>query len=150
MVNPGTGRFTSQNLAGTGFVRAPEWQVNFGFDYERPVGGDMRVGLAVDNQFASRYRTILGNRPDFFQRRYLKTDVSLTLHGPEDRWDLGLIVNNIQNTIRAGYCSAYDAMASTLGPSQSGGTSLNASGVAEVGCASAPGRSLWLRAGFKF
>lgn len=149
VLNPNTGRYTSQNLKGTGFVRAPEWQVNFGFDYEMPVGNDLTLGFGVANQFVSRYQTILGKRADFFQASYIKSDLNVTLYGPDDKWDIGFVVNNIQNTIRPGYCSAYDAMASGLGPSQSGGTTRNASGVAEVGCASAPGRAIWLRAGFR-
>ena len=40
------GRYTAQNLAGIPFVRAPEWRINFGFDYELPVGNGMRLQIA--------------------------------------------------------------------------------------------------------
>ena len=47
--NATTGRFTSQDLTGNPFVRAPEWQVTFGADYEMPLGGGMKLGLGIDN-----------------------------------------------------------------------------------------------------
>jgi len=37
-LNPSTGRYTGQNLSGQQLVRAPDWQVSFGFDYDVPLG----------------------------------------------------------------------------------------------------------------
>ncbi len=148
VLNPNTGRYTSQDLSGIPFVRAPEWQVNFGFDYEFQIGSDMRLVFANDNQYVDDYLAILGKRPDFYVSSYVKSDVSLTFYGPGDKWDVGFVANNVQNEMTPGFCNAFDAMAATLQPSLSGGTTRNASGVAEVGCAYSRGRSIWLRAGF--
>ena len=38
VLNPTTGRYTSQDLSGEPLVRAPEWSGYVGFDYQRPVG----------------------------------------------------------------------------------------------------------------
>ncbi len=144
------GRYSTQNLKGVAFVRAPEWQVNFGFDYEMPLGGDMKLGFGVDNKYSSSYLTVLGNRADFRRPSFLKTDISLTLTGPEDRWNLGVVANNISNKITAGYCSPFDfATGTTPRASIVGGTARDEIGVAEVGCSVGRGREVWVRAGFK-
>ena len=150
------GRFTAQNLAGLPLVRAPEWQINFGLDFDMPVGDNMTLGFGIDNQYRSRYLTALGlNRSDYFQPGYLKTDIGLTLNGPEDRWSLGLVANNVQNKIVRGFCSNTSSMtAVTLLAAKSGAFSTdpqprNVAGVDEVGCSTSGGRSIWIRAGFK-
>ena len=108
-LNPTTGRFTSQNLAGVPFVRAPEWRINFGFDYEMPMGENMKFVIANDNQYSSSYLAILGNpaiRPNTVQPGALKIDLSLTLYGKDDRWSIGVVGKNLTDKLRAGYCSS--------------------------------------------
>ncbi len=144
------GRYTSQNLKGVAFVRAPVWQVNFGFDYDMEVGNGMKFGIGVDNKYSSSYLTVLGNRADFRRPSFLKTDISLTLTGPDEKWNVGLIANNIANKITAGYCSPFDfATGTTPLASSVGGTARNSIGVAELGCSVGRGRELWVRVGFK-
>ena len=153
-LNTTTGRYTSQDLKGVPFVRAPVWQVNFGLDYDMPVGKDMKLGFGIDNKYSSSYLAVLGNRADFRRPSFLKTDISMTLTGPDGRWDFGLVANNISNKITAGYCSPFDfstgttPLASIVGVANT--SDLNAVGVAEVGCSVGRGREVWLRAGFKY
>jgi iron complex outermembrane recepter protein len=153
-LNTATGRFTSQNLAGVPFVRAPEWRINFGFDYEMPVGDSMRFVLANDNQYSSSYLAILGNpavRPNTVQPGALKMDLSLTLYGKGDRWSIGVVGKNLTDKLRAGYCSSYNAAGGSIFTAPiAGGTVRNASGQDELGCSTAAGRAVSVRVGFKY
>ena len=153
-LNASTGRFTSQNLSGTSFVRAPEWRINFGFDYDMPVGDGMRLAFSSDNQYSSSYLTIISNpnvRPQTTQPKALKIDLGLTLHGKNDRWSVGIIGKNLTDKLRPGYCSSYNAAGGSIFTAPiAGGTTRNASGLDEIGCSSVQGRSVALRVGFKY
>lgn len=154
VLNPATGRFTSQNLAGTPFVRAPEWRINFGFDYEMPVGNDMRVSFANDNQYSSSYLTIVGDpvvRPGIVQPQALKIDLSLTLYGKDNRWSIGVVGKNLTDKLRPGYCSSSNSAGSSVFNAPiAGGTVRNVSGLDELACSNTSGRAISLRAGFKY
>ena len=153
-LNTSTGRFTSQNLAGVPFVRAPQWRINFGFDYEMPVGENMRLSIANDNQYSSSYLAILGDpvvRPNIIQPEALKVDVSLSLYGKDDRWSIGVVGKNLTDKLRAGFCSSYNAAGSAIFTAPiAGGTARNAAGQDEIGCSSAGGRAVSVRVGFKY
>jgi iron complex outermembrane receptor protein len=148
------GRYSSQNLAGVPFVRAPEWQVNFGFDYEMSLGGGLRLVFANDNQYSSSFLTILGNpavRPSTVQRAALKMDLNLSLYGPDDRWSVGVYGKNLSDQLRPGYCSSLNYPGGqSIGTPLAGGTARNASGEDEIGCSFASGRSIGVWFGFKF
>ncbi len=155
-LDPATGDplFTSQDLAGIPFVRAPEWMANFGFEYEMPVGDDMRVVLTNDNQFSSSYLTVLGDssvRPDFKQPKALKVDLGLTLYGPEDRWSVSVFGKNITDKLRPGYCSVldYDGAQGLRRP-LTGGVATENFGEGESGCSFAQGRSIGVTLGIKY
>lgn len=149
------GRYQAQNLAGVDFVRAPRWQINFGFDYDMPLSNGMRLTFGNDNQYASSYLGILGSRPDFRLPSFLKSDLSLTLYGPNDRWNIGIVGNNLQNKYVAGYCSnssfltGQNLLAPRSGAPIGDPQQLNGAGVDEMTCSTVPGRSIWIRAGFK-
>ena len=153
-LNATTGRFTSQNLAGVPFVRAPEWRINFGFDYEMPVGENMKFVIANDNQYSSSYLAILGNpaiRPKTVQPGALKMDLSLTLYGKDERWSIGVVGKNLTDKLRAGYCSSYNAAGGGIFSAPiAGGTVRNGTGQDELGCSTAAGRGLSVRVGFKY
>ena len=73
--NPATGLFTSQDLKGAPLVRAPNWQANFGFDYETDVGKGMKLVVASSTQYSSKYLANLGYL--FYQPSFFKTDLTL-------------------------------------------------------------------------
>lgn len=142
-----TGRYTGQDLAGQPLVRAPDWQANFGFDYERPIGRDLTLGFSSANQYSSRYLTILGLRPDFYQSSFFKSDISVRLKGPNDRWEFAVVGKNIGNVLTSGGCTTFDAQNGVvLGGEVTGGTTRGPAGIDEVGCYLDPGREVWLRA----
>ena len=153
--NPGEfGYFTGQNLKGVPFVRAPEWQANFGFDYEMPVGSNMRLVLTNDNQYSSSYVAILGDpavRPWTRVPDALKINANLTLYGPEDRWSLSIYGKNLTKKLRAGYCTSLNYVGAQSAPSPlSGGTERNAVGQDEVTCGMSQGRAIGVRFGVNF
>ncbi|CAN7342742.1 TonB-dependent receptor [Phenylobacterium sp. LjRoot219] len=145
-LNPATGLFTGQNLEGRPLVRAPDWQANFGFSYETDIGHGMSVVLANENQYSSKYLTVLGLRDDFYQRGFIKTDLSLTFRGPEERWEFALIGKNLGGELTTGNCSVSNiANGSVLGGQVTGGTTRGPAGIDEVACYMDRGREVWLR-----
>jgi len=148
------GKFTGQNLKGVPFVRAPEWIINFGFDYEMPVGDDMRLVIANDNRYASSYLVLLGDpkvRPDTVEKKALTIDASITLHGPNDRWTIAVFGKNLTNKLRPGYGSSFNyAGASVFNAPIAGTTVRNAAGEDEQGRSLAAGRAIGITLGYKF
>lgn len=149
ILDPQTSLFTAQDMSGTPMIRAPKWQATFGFTYELPVASDYRLVLSNSNQFSSRFATYLAlNRPDEdnFQGSYLKSDASLALRGPDDRWEIALIGKNITDKITSGLCSAGNfAGGLFIGEQIIGGVTNGPAGFGENQCFAERGRSVWLR-----
>ncbi len=83
---------------------------------------------------------------DNYQRSFYKTDVSIALKGPEDRWEFALIGKNITDKLTASNCTASNfAGGLVLGGDNSGGRSPSAAGFSEAECNADSGRSLWVR-----
>jgi iron complex outermembrane receptor protein len=144
--NPVTGLFTAQDLSGSPMIRAPEWQATFGFDYEVPVGGDYAVAVGNNNQFSSKFKTKLATgRPDTFQSSFIKSDVSIALRAPENRWEIALIGKNVTDKITASNCSQANYQGSLALGQLTGGPVSGASGLAEGSCYTERGRSVWIR-----
>ncbi|CAN5299297.1 hypothetical protein BH10PSE12_BH10PSE12_23130 [soil metagenome] len=144
-LNTTTGLYQSQDLTGFPFVRAPDWQVNFGFQYELPLGNGMRLTLANGNHYSSSYWTGTASSRDYVQSAFLKSDVSLSLAGKDNRWEVALIGNNVGNKLVKGACTGANYASGLLVPSITGGTTSGASGLDELYCRTDPGRELWLR-----
>jgi iron complex outermembrane receptor protein len=146
VLNPSTGLFTSQSLSGAPLVRAPEWQTNFGFDYEIPIGNDLTVALTSNTQYSSKYLTDLGNRADYYQKGFFKTDMSVTLLGPKDRWEVSVIGKNLTDKLTTGNCTNLNYQGGQiLGGQITGGTGRGPAGVDELVCNVDRGREVWLR-----
>jgi iron complex outermembrane receptor protein len=139
------GAFTGQNQSGLPLIRAPKWSANFGFDYETDIGNGLSLVLASNTQYSSKYLT---NIPlSFYQPSFFKTDLSITLHGPKDRWEFALIGKNLNNAITTGNCANSNTQGGLLPGTQfTGTTSLRGpAGVDAVGCWVDRGREVWLR-----
>jgi len=146
--NAGAGGFTAQNRSGVPLIRAPKWSGNFGFDYEFDLGGDMRFVIANNNQWQSRSLVNLGYL--FWQKSFMKNDLSGTLKGADDRWELALVGKNLGNKITTGNCSNGNRMAGNAGGLITGSTVRGVAGTDEVGCWADTGRELWMRATLRF
>ena len=146
LLSPATGLYTSQNLSGIPLVRAPDWQVNWGASYEMPVGGNNTVVVASDTQFSTKYLTNLGTRPDYYQDSFFKTNLSITLQGPNKHWEVALIGKNLNDALTCGTSTNLNhANGQVLGGQITGGTGVGPAGIDEVTCFVDRGRELWLR-----
>jgi outer membrane receptor protein involved in Fe transport len=145
--NAATGLYFAQDASGLPFIRAPRWQTNFGLDYELPIG-KYKLIFSNSNHYSSRYLTDLGM--DYFQKGFIKSDISLTLQGPSDRWEIAVIGKNVTEKLTASACNNSNvANGLVLGGQVTGGTTRGPAGVDEVGCYMDPGRELWLRVTFR-
>jgi iron complex outermembrane receptor protein len=150
--DPVTGQllYTAQNLSGIPLLNAPKWAGSFGFEYSRPVGGDMTVTISNNNYFSGSYLTALGNRADFFQGSWIKADLGVALKGPRDRWEVSVSGKNIFDKLTAATCSSANLQGGLLlGGQVTGGTSRGAAGVDELVCFVDPGREVWLTVTFR-
>jgi iron complex outermembrane receptor protein len=147
--NGATGLYTAQNLNGTPLIRAPAWQAHLGFDYSFELPSNYKMVLTNNNSFSSRYVTFLAvGRPndDNFQGSYLKSDLSLALHSPNDNWEVAVIAKNIGDKLTVGNCAASNsANGVAFGGEITGGTGVGPAGIDQVDCYVDPGREVWLR-----
>jgi iron complex outermembrane receptor protein len=147
-VNGGLGGFTAQDLSGLPLIRAARWQANFGFDWEKDVGNDMTLAVSNNNHLSSRYLVNLG-RP-YYQKGFIKVDVSATLRGPQDRWELALIGKNLNNALTTGNCTNSNLQGGLLAGTIITGTNQRGiMGIDEIGCWMDRGREIWIRVTYK-
>ena len=85
MSNGVYGFYFAQDLSGAPFIRAPKWQVNFGFDYDLPIGGGKTLTFTDGNYYTSKFLAGPGLRSDFYQSGYFKMDLGLSLKGRDDK-----------------------------------------------------------------
>jgi iron complex outermembrane receptor protein len=141
-VNNGLGGFTAQDESGLPLVRAPKWQSTFGVDYERDIGNELTLVLSNSTEYSSKYLTGLGF--PYYQPSFFKTDLSVTLQGPRDRWELAVIGKNLNNALTSGNCTHSDAQGGLIG-TVTGTNGAGPAGQAEIGCWMDRGREVWLR-----
>jgi outer membrane receptor protein involved in Fe transport len=148
--NPVTGRYQGQDLTGLPLPRAPDWQANLGVDYELPVGRDMRLALAADGQYSSRFLANLGRRPDFYQDAFAKINASVALKGETDQWEVALIGNNLTDKLTTGSCGSLNYAGGQVAPGIiSGAATKGPAGSDELHCIFDRGREVWLRITFR-
>jgi iron complex outermembrane receptor protein len=140
-----------RDLGGQPLQRAPLWQISGGPSYTMPVGDNLSVTIASNTEFSSRYLMLLGERSDFWQSSYVKTDLSVSLNGPDNRWQVAFVGRNLSNTITTGACSSYNNINGLYGGQYQGNNALGhgPSGVDSLSCFIDRGRELWLRLSYK-
>lgn len=147
--DPTTGLFFAQDLAGFAFVRAPDWQANFGFNYEMPVGRALKLSLSNTNYYSTDYPVALAARRDFYQEGVWKHDASIALADRDDRWEVAVIGKNLTRKYTTSSCITANYANGSLGGQITGGTGAGPAGVDEVGCLMDPGPEIWLRLTFR-
>ena len=144
-----TGLYTAQNLSGTPLLRAPAWQAQLGLTYELPLARGYKLAFSNNNAFTSRYVTFLAlGRPndDNYQGSFVKSDVSLSLEGPDNAWELALVGKDLNDKLTTGNCQPTNfANGVVLGGQVTGGTTSGPAGVGQTECWIDPGREVWLR-----
>jgi len=149
---PATGLYNAQNLNGTPLLRAPNWQGNFGFTYSYDLRNNYRMVISNNNSLSTEYVVALAaGRPnhDNIQTGYMKSDLSVTLDGPGDGWEIALIGKNINDKLTAGTCGISDfgqgVAFGNPGNQTTGGTTSGVGGIDQENCFVDPGREIWLR-----
>ena len=146
MVNGVSGNYFAQSLSGFPLIRAPNWQVNLGFDYTLPVGDSINLTFSKSNHYTSRYLTALNPLPAYFQPGFIKADLfSVTLADKNKRWELAVIGKNITAEYTAGNCSSSNSANRLLGGEVTGGTTAGLAGTDEGSCYLDPGREIWIK-----
>jgi iron complex outermembrane receptor protein len=147
-LNPATGLYTAQDLSGTPLTRAPRWQLSAGFDYTLPVGGGYRLTFTNSNSYSSRYLRVLAtNYPGDaqFQKAYAKVDLGLTLHSPNDVWELAVLGKNVTDKIVSSHCEIGGVKTGALFAIPRGGATVSPLGIDQENCFPDAGREVWLR-----
>lgn len=147
-LDPSTGLFTGFSASGEALERAPEWQINGGVDYEVPVSSGLRLAIGGSAQYSSSYRSVIGDRADYFQRAYAKLNAYVTLKDERGRWEFSVIGNNINNALRAGYCAnsnGKDTVVFGRFTQVTGGATNPTGKIDDVECGIDPGRQVYLR-----
>ncbi|MCJ2177780.1 TonB-dependent receptor [Novosphingobium album (ex Hu et al. 2023)] len=144
--NPQT--FTASDASGEPLEKAPVWQVIGGFDYDTSISDSMNLVFGGSAQASTKYKAVIGEREDYYQRGYAKLNAYITLKGVDDRWELSLIGNNLNDVLRAGYCANTDLQNTTVFTrfAQVTGQATNPTGKTDdVGCVVEPGRSVFIK-----
>jgi iron complex outermembrane recepter protein len=150
LLNPLTGRYTSQDLSGRPLVRAPEWTASFSLDYEIPIGSALKLALGATTRYSDEFYTSLVELPEFIQDSYFKTSANIALRADDDSWEFALIGTNLDNEITAGLCTNSNSQNGTvLGGQLAGGPVKGPAGSDEVYCVPERGREYWFRATFR-
>jgi iron complex outermembrane receptor protein len=145
-LNPTTGFYQAQNLAGLPLPKAPDWQINGGVNYEIPIGRNWGVNFGATGDYSSRYLNDLGNRSDFYQQAYFKLGANITARANSGAWEVSIIGNNLTDKYTSGNCINFAAATgSVLLAPETGGPGRNAAGVVDLGCSVDPGRQVFLR-----
>jgi iron complex outermembrane receptor protein len=151
--NFGLGGYTAQDLSGTPFQRAPEWQASAGFTYEMPIGAGFKLTFTNNNSYSSKYVTTLaGAYPNQgnYQQAFAKVDLGVILSSPDQRWEFGLIGKNITDKVTAGTCTNANFQNGAIFDAQlTGTTGRGPAGIDEIGCFADPGREVWFRVTYR-
>jgi iron complex outermembrane recepter protein len=87
------------DFSGRPLARSPKWSWSAGMNYSLPVGEGKLVADA-GIRFRSQYDlTDLASYAYFYQPAHTKTDLSLTYSAPEDRFHVGVYVENLENDL---------------------------------------------------
>ena len=92
--NIGTGALKDQDLSGAPRGLAPEWRGNLGFDYTRPVGNGLEIGVSGNLKFVDDYilSEFISNAE---QDGYALIDASIRLGSADGRWSVAAIGRNL-------------------------------------------------------
>ena len=87
-------------------------------------------------------------RRAILQRGFTKLNAYLTLKDADDRWELSLIGNNLNDVLRGGYCANTDLQNTTVFTrfAQVTGQATNPTGkIDDVACVVEPGRQIFIK-----
>ena len=146
LLNPATGRYTSQDLTGHALVRAPDWTGFARFDYEMPLSQGHRLNFGSNLQYSSDYVT---NSADLFgypQDSYSKWSAYVTFATKDDTWEVSLLGNNLLDEVITSNCFNSNSQNGSFFGGQIAGAQLpGPAGGDEANCVAQSGREIWIR-----
>lgn len=151
LLNPTTGRFTSQDLAGRRLVRSPDWSGFVRFDHEIPVGNNLSLAYGAGASYTSDYSTSLPDLPHFEQEEFVKVDANIALRGNDNRWELALIGRNLGDELIRSVCTNSNIQNGVVfGGQVNGAEQPGPAGTDEAACYIERGRQIWARFSMRF
>jgi iron complex outermembrane receptor protein len=90
------------NYAGYQLPFAPDFTSTLGARYSFELAGNGTLRPGVSTYITSSYWTIFSHTSNLYQPSYTKTDLNLTYYSPDERWDIGGYVKNLENTASQG------------------------------------------------
>lgn len=131
-----------QNLSDTELVRAPEWNLNGGFDYNAPISAGMEMGLNANISYTSSYLTDGTSAPNGRQNGYALVNATARLTSADDTWEVALIGRNLTDK--------YYVVATSLVPFASVPPGQQDVGLLDRFGSLSRGREVMLRLSYKF
>lgn len=96
LLNPLTGGFSSQDLAGQSLAVAPQVVFSLGGSYNFEVGGWF-ASLAADARYSDDYNAAISKIPDAVQSSFTVLDASFRLLSPSQEWEFSVIGRNLSD-----------------------------------------------------
>ncbi|MGY0650860.1 TonB-dependent receptor [Luteimonas sp. A537] len=151
LFNPGTGRYSAQDLSGRRLVRAPDWSGFLSFDHEIYLSDGKRINYGAGLNYVSEYATTLVDPPGFPQDSFVKYDAQVALSGVDNKWEIALIGRNLGDENVVGRCSNDNSQnGGILGGQVSGAEQGGPAGQDEGSCFVERGREVWARFSWRF
>lgn len=140
------GAYHAQDLSGRPLVRAPEWTIMSGADYEMPVGERMTLAFGATVTYTSEYYNSLLLRPGWLQDDFTKVNANIALRGADEAWEVALIGNNVTDEITASNCLNAPLQGAVIFGGTIQGTDERGPGGDDYPfCLPERGREVWLR-----
>jgi hypothetical protein len=111
----------------------------------------MTTDFGAGVNFTSRFSTVLGDFPGFYQGGYAKFDANAALRGKDDKWSVSLSGLNLTNRFTTASCANDNARNATIFGGQIAGGPVGGPAGGDVAvCSVDRGREVWARASYRF
>lgn len=141
-LNPATGAFLEQDMAGRRMNNAPEVVMFGGFLYTRDLTQGLGLEFTLDAEYSSAYFANLRQSPQDLQDAYTKINAGVRLFGPDRKWELALLARNLTNE----YIFAASGPVTLTGS----GSGTPTARFGDESAAITRGREVFLRAAYRF
>ncbi|MFK4059519.1 MULTISPECIES: TonB-dependent receptor domain-containing protein [unclassified Brevundimonas] len=124
LLNPSTGRYTGQQLAGERLVNAPEWTGSLGAAYSGPTAIDgVDWGMNIDTLYKSEYNPHPELHPGALQNDVAFLNAGVRVFSADRTWEVALIGRNLTEEFRVDVASnvPQTGLAARTGTALTGG-----------------------------
>lgn len=142
-LDPNSGAYTLQSLAGQQIVRAPDWTGHAGAAYEGDLGGGTKFGLSTDVSYSDAFYSNAINAPGTKQSAYWLLDASARIMSADEHWEIGVVGRNLTNKYY--FSKSYEGIYSGSVPGTAGPLTPG-----DVVASVSRGRQVLLRVSFKY